>query len=114
MTIFTLLSETDHYTIITIIKFRKLNMNIVILSVSPMAQGVKYPPAMQETQVDAWVKKIPWRRKWQPTPAFLPGESHRKRSWQATQSTGLQRVGHNGVTKHAGVHNIIIQDNFFP
>ena len=35
MTIFTLLSETDHYTIITIIKFRKLNMNIVILSVFP-------------------------------------------------------------------------------
>ena len=26
------------------------------------------------------VKKIPWRRKWQPTPVFLPGESHRQRS----------------------------------
>ena len=24
--------------------------------------------------------KIPWRRKWQPTPAFLPGESHGQRS----------------------------------
>ena len=24
--------------------------------------------------------KIPWRRAWQPTPAFLPGESHRQRS----------------------------------
>ena len=23
-----------------------------------------------------WVGKIPWRRKWQPTPVFLPGESH--------------------------------------
>ena len=27
-----------------------------------------------------WVGKIPWRRKWQPTPVFLPGESHGKRS----------------------------------
>ena len=27
-----------------------------------------------------WVRKIPWRRKWQPTPVFLPGESHRQRS----------------------------------
>ena len=27
-----------------------------------------------------WVGKIPWRRKWQPTPAFLPGESHGQRS----------------------------------
>ena len=26
---------------------------------------------------DAWVRKIPWRRKWQPTPVFLLGESHR-------------------------------------
>ena len=28
---------------------------------------------------DPWVGKIPWRRKWQPTPVFLPGESHRQR-----------------------------------
>ena len=25
---------------------------------------------------DPWVKKIPWRRKWQPTQVFLPGEFH--------------------------------------
>ena len=25
---------------------------------------------------DSWVGKISWRRKWQPTPVFLPGESH--------------------------------------
>ena len=28
----------------------------------------------------AWVRKIPWRRKWQPTPVFLPGKSHGQRS----------------------------------
>jgi len=27
-----------------------------------------------------WVRKIPWRRKWQPTPVLLPGKSHRQRS----------------------------------
>ena len=27
-----------------------------------------------------WVGKIPWRRKWQPTPIFLPGKSHGQRS----------------------------------
>ena len=27
-----------------------------------------------------WVGKIPWRRAWQPTPVFLPGESHGQRS----------------------------------
>ena len=32
--------------------------------------------------------KIPWRRAWQPTPVFLPGESHRQRSLAAT----VQRI----------------------
>ena len=34
----------------------------------------------QETGVPPWVGKIPWRRKWQSTPVFLPGEFHGLRS----------------------------------
>ena len=34
-----------------------------------------------------WVGKIPWRRKWQPTPVFLPGKSHRQRAWQELDMT---------------------------
>ena len=48
-----------------------------------MAQRVKNPPAVQETQTprfDPWVGKVPWKREWQPTPVFLPGESHGQRS----------------------------------
>ena len=37
---------------------------------------------------DSWVGKIPWRRAWQPTPVFLPGEPHGHRSLEAT----VQRV----------------------
>ena len=40
----------------------------------------KYPPAMQETQVQSWVTKISSRREWQPSPVFLPGEPHGQRS----------------------------------
>ena len=29
---------------------------------------------------DPWVGKIPWRREWQPTSLFLPGETHRQRN----------------------------------
>ena len=29
---------------------------------------------------EPWVSEIPWSRKWQPAPAFLPGESHGQRS----------------------------------
>jgi len=31
-------------------------------------------------KLDPWVRKIPWRRKWQPIPVFLPGKSH-GRGW---------------------------------
>ena len=41
-----------------------------------------------------WVRMIPCRRKWQPTPVFLPGKSHEQRSLGRLQSMGLQRVGH--------------------
>ena len=32
--------------------------------------------ALNADGFDSWVGKIAWRRKWQPTPVFLPGESH--------------------------------------
>ena len=30
---------------------------------------------------DPWVRKVPWRRKWQPIPVFLPGKSHGQKSF---------------------------------
>ena len=47
---------------------------------SLVAQRLKRLPLMRETQVQSLVGKIPWRRKWQSTPIFLPGESHGQRS----------------------------------
>ena len=41
---------------------------------------VKNLPAMRETCVYPCVGKIPWKRAWQPTPLFLPGESHGQKS----------------------------------
>ena len=41
---------------------------------------------------DPWVGKIPWRREWQPTPVFLPGEFHGWWSWVSLRS---QRVVHD-------------------
>ena len=47
---------------------------------SLVAQMVKNLHAVQDTGFDPWVRKIPWRREWQPTPLFLPGEFHGQRS----------------------------------
>ena len=64
---------------------------------------VKNPPASsgdpKSHKFDPWVGKIPWSRKWQPTPVFLPGESHGQRSLVGCSPWGL-RVGHDWVTEH--------------
>ena len=44
---------------------------------------------------DPWDRKISWRRAWQPTPVFLPGEVHEQEKPGKLQSIGLQAVGHH-------------------
>jgi len=43
---------------------------------------------------DPWVGKIPWGRKWQLTPVFLPGEIPRTEEPGGLQSMGCKRVKH--------------------
>ena len=63
-----------------------------------MPQTVKNLPAMQETCFDPWVGKIPWRRKWLPTPVLLPGEFHGQRNlvgyspWGRKESDKTERL----------------------
>ena len=47
---------------------------------------------------NSWVGRIPWRRKWQPTPVFLPGEFHGCRGlvgyspWSRKESDTIERL----------------------
>ena len=45
---------------------------------------VKNPPAMRETWVPSLGQEDPWRREWQPTPVFWPGEFRGQRGLAAT------------------------------
>ena len=52
----------------------------------PDCSGVKNQPVIQEIRrqgFDPWVGMISWTRKWQPTPAFLPGNSLGQRNLAA-------------------------------
>ena len=62
-------------------------------------------PAWQ-CRFDPWVGKIPWRRKWLPTPVFLPGKSHGQRGLGGPQSMGSRRVRHDLGTKQSVCHGI--------
>ena len=50
-----------------------------------------------------WVKKITWSRKWQPTPVFLPGESHGQRNLVG-YSPWSCRVRRDRASTHVHMH----------
>ena len=66
---------------------------------------------------DPWVGKIPWRRAWQPTSVFLPGECPWLEEPGRLQSMGSQRDGHDWVTKpnqyHSGLFQLVCS-NWLP
>ena len=60
---------------------------------------------------DPWVEKIPWRRKWQPIPVFLPGEFHGQRSlvgcspWGRWESDTTERLHFHFSLSYIGEGN---------
>ena len=52
-------------------------------------------------QFDPWVRKIPWRRAWQPIPVFLPGESHGQRRLADYSPQGRKESDTTDATQHA-------------
>ena len=68
-----------------------------------MAQMVKNSPAMQETRMDSWVRKIPWRRDRLPSPVFLgfPGGSAGKESDCNAGDLGWEDPLEEGMATHS-------------
>ena len=72
---------------------------------SLVTQRVKNLPAVQETQVQSLSQKIPWRSG-QPTPVFLPGDSHGQR-----RLAGYSPWGHKqyDMTEQLTQHNLFLR-----
>ena len=47
-------------------------------------------PQCRKHRFNLWVRKIPWRRAWQPTPVFLPRKSHGQRSLASYSPRGIK------------------------
>ena len=60
---------------------------------------------------DPWVGKIPWKRAWQPTSVFLPGESHGQRSLAGCSPRGCKESDTTEVTLHARLSGNIHSTN---
>ena len=68
---------------------------VPVPSTSQVALVVKNLPANAGDMrfgLDPWVGKSPWRRKWQPTPVFVPGESHGWRSLVSSSPWGRKEL----------------------
>ena len=67
-----------------ILEPKKMSVTVSIVSPSKASQVVLQPACQckkhKRPGFSPWVWKIPWRRAWQPTPVFMPGESHGQRS----------------------------------
>ena len=55
----------------------------------------KLPANARRPRFHPCVQKIPWRRKWQPTPIFLPGKSHGQRSLAGCSPWGCKELDMN-------------------
>ena len=78
---------------------------------SLVGQTVKNLPSMQDTQVQSL--KIPWRKEWLPTPAFLPGEFHGQRSLVGLQFMRSQRVEYNWANNTQKLFSLKFTDWLF-
>ena len=74
-------------------------------------------------RLDPWVRKMPWRRKWQPTPVFFPGKFHGQRRvagyspWNSDTTERLSTVMSEEVSfqvwvMHSWTHHLLIQALF--
>ena len=98
-------------------KANPVSTSTTIYWASQVAQWWRIHLSMQETKrrgFDPWVGKIPWRRKWQPTPVFLPGKSHRQSLvgyslWGHKESDTLSDLAHAYTHTHTYIptHNVI-------
>ena len=67
------------------------NITVEYLEGFPGGAMVKNLPANAgDMGFNPWVRKIPWRGKWQPTPVFLLRNSRDRRAWWAIESMGSQ------------------------
>ena len=58
----------------------------------PGGSAGKESACMQKPRFDPWVGMIPWRREWQPTSVFLPGEFHDQRSLAGYNPWGCKKL----------------------
>ena len=94
--------------------------NLIFASPWPLIRGFPGGSVVKESscrcrshrrhEFNPWVRGIPWKRKWQPTPVFLPRKSHGLRSlvgyspWDCKESDTTEATEHACTHTHTHTH----------
>ena len=74
--------------------FKKKNILVATSWLGPprWLSGEESACQCRRCRFNPWVGRIPWRKKWQPTPVFLPGKSHGQRSLAGYSPRGRKEL----------------------
>ena len=98
-------------------KFLELCVNIINRGLPGWRSGRESVYWYRRHRVDSWVGKISRRRKWQPTPVFLPGESHGQKSlagyspWGRKESDTTERPNTTHRMDLSSIKNFSVSAN---
>ena len=92
-----------------LIRFNPLNLSLLLYNPPSYGWLRWWSVCLQcgGPSFNPWVRKIPWRRKWQPTPVLLPGIFHGQRSLVGYSPWGRKE---SDMTERLHFHCIIIRD----
>ena len=77
------------------------NQLILVMGIPWWLSGKESACQYRRCEFNPWVRKIPWRKKWKPTPLFLPGKSHGQMSlvgyspWDCKELDTTQLLNNN-------------------
>ena len=98
--------------------FRVRKWICLVLNLTPSKNVLRLPRWLSDKEsawqcrwcrFNPWVRKIPWRRKWQPTPVFLPRKSHGQRNLVGYSSWGCEE---SDTTEHTHTRMHKVQTTF--
>ena len=93
----------DYYLYLSVYLAPKCCQSVYIYGLLWWLSGKETSCQCKRCGFDPWVRKIPWSRKWQPTPVFLRGKSHGQRSlvgyslWGFQESDTTEWLNNNNI-----------------
>ena len=102
------LPDRPHHLLHAVSPFLVLPLSHLKLGLPPVAQWARVHlqcPRQRKSWFNCWVRKIPWRRTWQPTPVFSPEKSHGQGRLEAYRPWSCKEPDRTEATEHTHIRH---------